>query len=143
MLRDISPAHAKAAISEATRRERKSEASFSAETKIPEIGAVANDVVSAVLFDERSVNTKNCALDAAVAAVGEDVVAVIANIASAEIIGQRILVTLAIHCDPHVNVVLAHNLGQDEIELLLANLVHAFPASLRLALCNRGTGYEG
>jgi hypothetical protein len=104
--------------------------------------AAANDVVGAVVFDERSFDPEYRPLDATIAVVGKDVVPVVANVAPAEIIGQRIFEALSIHRNPHVHVVLAHNLGQDKIELLLADLVHTFPAALRLAFANRGTGEE-
>lgn len=55
--------------------------------KFLEIGSASNDVVGAVVFDKCSADAENCAFDAAVSRVSENVVAIGANIALTEILG--------------------------------------------------------
>ena len=65
-----------------------------------------------------------------VALVGEHEVAHAARVPPAEQGGERIIVSLFLGDDPHVDPVLPHRLGEDVIEFLLADLAEAVPADL-------------
>ena len=102
------------------------------------VGAAEN-VVRTVVFDQRRADAQSGAFDPAIAAIGEDIVAVGPDVSRAEIFGQRIVEPFPVDRDPHVDAVLAHDFGQDQIEFLLADLVRELPAFLRLAL---GIGFR-
>ena len=66
--------------------------------------------------------------NAIAAAVGEDVVARGADVATTEELPEWVVVPLAHGHDPHVDAVLAHRLGEDAVELLAPHLTEAGPA---------------
>ena len=90
-------------------------------------------VVDAALLKHVAAHAQRRALDApAVARAGEHVVGPVAHVAPAQRFPQRVEQAFAHHHDPHVEIVVLHRPGEDQVELLGTNLAHALPAAARL-----------
>ena len=71
-------------------------------------------------------------LDPVSAPVGEDVVAEAPGIGLPHVLPEGVVLSLLLDHDPHPDPVLPHGLGQDQIELVLADLAEAVPAEAGL-----------
>ena len=85
-------------------------------------------VVGAACLGQVGLAAELESLDPIAAAVGEDEQALAVDGRDAEVARHRLCAATAVDDDPHIDVVRAHRLGQDEVELVLADRAIDLPA---------------